>query len=181
MRGISMAGQSDNAEPSGTKIGQFLVNRGVIMIKEMKEIGVLKCDHGKKIQAETMILRTARSSTRIDQKTYGIKLEVLEDGDISDSALLDFDESEEFCNAIQFIFEAAQKVATQRTDYIETTFLSKDEIKVGFFQTTDQRQQAFVSLSLRGDSCFLAVQSLPAFLNLIVKARDHLLLKGATQ
>jgi hypothetical protein len=181
MRGLTLAGQSENAEPSGTKIGQFLANTGVIIIKEVKEIGTLSCDYGAKIKAQTMILRTARSSTRFDDKTYGIKLELLKNGEMLDSAVLDFDESEEFCNAIQFISEAAQKVANQRTDYIETIFSTKDHITIGFYQSTDQHQQAFVTLSRHGDTCFLTIQSIPAFLQLVVKARDHLVKKGAGQ
>ena len=60
-------------------------------------------------------------------------------------------EAEEFGNAIQFIFDAAQKLRTQRTDYIEATFSSKDSIEVGFYQTTAQDQKAYVKLG-RGAS-----------------------------
>ena len=181
MRGLTLAGQPNNAEPSGTKVGQFLANRGVIIIKEMKEIGTLTCEYGKKIQAETLILRTAKSSTRVDDKTYGIKLEMQNDGDELDSAVLDFDETEEFCHAIQFIYDAAQKISNQRTDYVETYFSTKDKIKVGFFQLTDRRQQAFISLSPGGESCFLDTYLIPSFKQLIQEARDHLVKKGAGQ
>ena len=175
------AGQFGNAAPSGTTVGKFLANRGIIIIKEIRDVGTLKCEHGAKLHAETLILSTAKSSTKIAEKTFGIRLERIMDGETEDRATLDFDEAEEFCNAVQFMVEAAQKIATGRTDYIEVCFSTKDSIQVGFYQTTDREQQAFIKLGDRAESTFLEVDSLPSFKKLVEAARSHLLQKGAPQ
>src|SRR4051812_36045462 len=110
MNEITEAISSSNSDEAGTKINRFLANKGVIIIKEMREIGSVKCEYGAKLQAGTMILATAKSSTRVSQKSYGIKLESTNSQERESSALLDFDESEEFTNAITFIYEASQRI-----------------------------------------------------------------------
>lgn len=179
MRGLTLAGQANQSEPSGTKVGQFLATRGVILIKEIKEIGTLAGEYGIELQAKTIILRTARSSTRVDDKTFGIKLIILKRGEETDTAVLDFDESQEFCNAIQFIHEASQKISNQKTDYIETSFSTKDKINVGFYQETNRNQLAFLTLGPVSEHCFLRTHLLPSLKQLIELAREHLIKKGA--
>ncbi|MCX7017273.1 MAG: hypothetical protein NTW86_32705 [Candidatus Sumerlaeota bacterium] len=173
--------QSDGAEASGTKVGRFLANRGVIIIKEIKEIGTLKCDYGSKIRVATVILTTAKGNARAQAKTFGVHLEILEDGNSKDTAFLDFDESEEFCSAITFIYEAAQRLGSERRDYTEAAFSTKDSIQIGFYQTTEGQQQAFIKLGLRGNSSFFQIASIQSFRNLIDAARTHLISEGADQ
>src|SRR5436853_418705 len=126
-----------------------------------------------------MILATARSSAKVSGKTFGIRLETVDSKDRKESAVLDFDESEEFSNAITFIHEAAQRLANEKRDYTEATFSTKDSIQIGFYQTTEQEQKAFIRLGIRGDLCFLPVSSLPSLKKLIETARTHLQRKGA--
>src|SRR5262245_28033314 len=79
MNELTPTGQAENVGASGTKVGKFLANRGVIIIKELKDIGTLKCEYGEKIHAETLILATAKSSTNIQAKTFGVRLESIKD------------------------------------------------------------------------------------------------------
>jgi hypothetical protein len=182
--GPEMSQTVDDPEDGGpgrprTIIGQFLAHRGVIIIKETREIGALKCEEGKKVAAETLMLATAKDSKKRLGKTFGIRLEALHDDGGTQSAVLDFEETEEFCNAIQFLYEAAQRLAPLKTDHTEATFATKDMIKVGFYQSTEQQQLAFIQLGDRGDFCFFQVASLPSFKKLIEAARSYLLLKRA--
>jgi hypothetical protein len=179
MNDITTTNDKSNPEGAGTKINRFLANTGVIIIKETKEIGTIKCNHEAKLKAETMILTTAKSSTKVSRKSFGIRLEVTDSEQHKSSALLDFDESEELSNAITFIHEASQRIVTEKRDYTEATFNTKDNIQIGFYQTVDQEQQAFVQLGTRGEMIFIPVSSLPTVKKLIEAARAHLIKKGA--
>ena len=173
------ASPGNSEDAGGTRINRFLANRGVIIIKETKDIGTIKCKYSAKLKAETMVLATAKSSTKVSQRSFGIKLESTDSKAHESSALLDFDESEEFCSAITFIHEASQRIVTEKRDYTEATFSTKDLIQIGFYQTVDQDQKAFVRLGVRGGLCFIPISSLPTVKRLIEAARDHLIKKGA--
>ncbi|MBI1831864.1 MAG: hypothetical protein HYR84_10480 [Planctomycetes bacterium] len=168
-----------STDEGGTKITRFLANKGVILIKETREIGSIKCEYGAKLKADTMILATAKSSTKVSQKSFGVRLESTDSKEREDSAHLDFDESEEFSNAITFIHEAAQRIANEKRDYTEATFRTKDHIEIGFYQDVDQVQKAFVRLGGRGEIVFIPITSLPIVKKLIEAARAHLIKKGA--
>ena len=171
--------EDGGSERPRTIIGRFLAHRGVIIIKETREIGALKCEQGKKVAAETLMLATAKGSKMRLGKTFGIRLEALHDDGGTQSAVLDYEETEEFCNALYFLHEAALRLAPLKTDHTEATYSTRDMIKVGFYQSTEQEQLAFVQLGDRGDPCFFQVASLPSFKRLIEAARSYLLLKGA--
>jgi hypothetical protein len=166
-------------ERARTIIGQFLAHSGVIIIKETREIGALKCEQGKKVAAETLTLATAKGSKKMLGKTFGIRLEAPLDDGGTQSAVLDYEETEEFSNAIHFLHEAAQRLAPMKLDHTEATFSTRDMIKVGFYQSTEQQQLAFIQLGDRGDFCFFQVSALPSFRKLIEAARSYLVLKGA--
>jgi hypothetical protein len=127
--------EDGGSEHPRTIIGRFLAHRGVIIIKETREIGALKCEQGKKVAAESMMLATARGGKKMLGKTFGIRLEALHEDGETQSAVLDYEETEEFCNAIHFLHEAAQRLAPLKTDHTEATFSTKDMIKVGFYQS----------------------------------------------
>ena len=162
-----------------TVIGRFLAHRGVIIIKETREIGALKCEQGRRVAAETLMLATVRGSRVRLGKTFGIRLEALDDHGGTQSAVLDYEETEEFCNAIQFLHEAGVRLAPLKTDHTEASFSTKDLIKIGFYQSTDQQQLAFIQLGDSGELCLFQVGSLLSFKKLIEAARAYLLLKGA--
>jgi hypothetical protein len=168
-----------NPDGGGTKINRFLANRGVIIIKEIREIGSMKCDYGVKLKAETVILATAKSSTKVSQKSFGIRLESIFSEDDEFAAYLDYDETEEFSNAITFVFEAAQRIACEKRDYTEAVFSTKDDISVGFYQDLDQDQKAFLRLGSGSRSIFMSVPFLLSVKKLVDAARAHLIKKGA--
>ena len=162
-----------------TMIGKFLAHRGIIIIKETREIGALKCEQGRRVVAETLTLATAKGSKTMLGKTFGIRLETPLDEGGSRSAVLDYDEAEEFCHAIDFLHDAARRIAPLKTDHTEATFSTRDEVQVGFYQSTEQQQLAFIRLGDGGDFCFFQVASLPSFRRLIEAARSYLVVKGA--
>jgi hypothetical protein len=176
----SVADSEDRgSDRARTAIGQFLTHRGVIIIKETREIGSLKCEQGKKVAAETMTLATAKGSRKMLAKIFGIRLEATLDDGGTRSAVLDFEEAEEFCNALYFLHEAALRLAPLKTDHTEATYSTRDMIQVGFYQSTEQEQLAFVQLGESGDFCFFQVAALLSFKRLIEAARSYLVVRGA--
>ena len=121
-----------------------------IIFKEIKDIGTLKCEYGVKLHGETLGTEHREEQHKVSERqAFGIRVEQIKDGETEDTAVLDFDESEEFCNAIDFMVDAARKIATGRTDYIEASFSTKDSIQFGSYQTPDREQKAFIKLGER--------------------------------
>src|SRR5258708_7784152 len=101
------------------------------------------------------------SSNNVPQKRFGIWLELMASQESGGSAPLDFDEIEEFNNAITFIHEASRRIANEQRDYTEVKYRTKDQIEIGFYQTVEQEQKALVRLGGSGVVCFIPVLSLP--------------------
>ena len=175
---MATTGQSDGGQ-DGTRLGRFLADRGVIILKEMRPVGSMKCNHGAKISVETMILTTAKSSTRISDKSFGIRFETIDSDERERIANLDFDESEEFGKAVTYFFDVAKRIILEQRDYTEATFSTKDGIQVGFYQDVDQNQTAFFRVGSSGDLLFFRPEDLPKIRSLVDQTRAHLMKKGA--
>jgi hypothetical protein len=163
----------------GTRIGRFLSDRGVIILKEMRPVGAMKCNHGARISVETMILTTAKSSTRISEKSFGVRFETKDANDSESLTNLDFDETEEFAKAISYFYEVSKRISSEQRDYTEATFSTKDGIQVGFYQDVDQNQLAFFRGGRVGDLLFFRTEDLPKLRTLVDQGRAHLMKKGA--
>lgn len=167
------------ASEEGTKIGRFLADRGIILLKETRPIGSLRCQHGYKIEVGTIILTSTKNSTRPTRKTFGVRFDVSEGGNQGRIGSLDFDEIAEFANALAYFHAAAGRIANERRDYTEATFSTKDGIQVGFYQTVDQDQHAFFTSHPAGKAAFMSIDDLMKLKALIDQARVHLAKKGA--
>ncbi len=86
MNEITAVEGDSRLDEGGTKINRFLANKGVIIIKETREIGTIKCEYGAKLKAATMILATAKSSKKVSQKSFGIRLDSSDSKEREDSA-----------------------------------------------------------------------------------------------
>jgi glutaredoxin-related protein len=167
-------------EETGTNVKRFLSMRGTLMMKEFRDVNVIKCEYGKKINIATVIISTMATTTKRSEIRYGIKFEALdEDGQDAGTAFMDFDEFDELISALEYINKLAQEMFNQQRDYTEVHFITKDNIKFGFFQQ-EGRQLGFIELDNYRGHAFLSLPMLDFVRKNVVFAKDFLLSKGAT-
>ncbi len=147
-------------------------------MKQFHEIGTQKSDYGTKLTVSTLLFAFAQG-TKAD-RTFGLKLEH-EDRDARiESCLIDFDEVKELLLAIKHLLGMAKQMAAEQIDYTEFEYVTRDSLKVGFYQNTDGQQQAFFDVSPGGSFMFLTFDQLRNVFELIRKGREYLIEKGAT-
>ena len=112
--------------------------------------------------------------------SYGVRVERQDEEEkTNSSAYFDFDEIAEMVDAIDFIKSSAAQMAGQQRDYTEVTYSTKDRAKLGFFQDSG-KQQFFVHLEQHRSISFLADLGFQRFKLLLLKAKEHLLSRGAS-
>jgi hypothetical protein len=162
---------------SGTNFKKFLADRGVVMVKEFRPIGQFKGRFKDILSFETMLLTIVQGNKK--KINYGVRIERQDgDGDSDGSVFLDFDELDELLDAIKFIHSTAKELSSQQRDHTEVSYSSKDEAKVGFYQTSEE-QQAFFGLPHSRGTTFLSVSKLIEIESLIAKSKQHLVSCGA--
>jgi len=177
MNGLVSAKKDSNSEEHGTNVGRFLAKRGLLLMKESRDVAAVRCDYGNKLIVSTLILSTAKSTR--GNTSYGIRFgHTDEEGIERESAFLDFDEIEELIGAFEFVDNLARQMLNEQRDYTEVTYSTKDNIKFGFYQSEGQ-QQAFIDVGGYGNSVFLDVDKLQSLKRTIQTATQHLVSKGA--
>lgn len=166
-------------ETPGSTVKSFLASRGLLIIKEFRPINVVKCEYGTRINLETAIISTMASATIPGKVSYGVKFEMQDtQGDEQGSAFLDLDEFDEVISALEFINKLALEMANQQRDYTEVNFVTKDDIKFGFFQS-EGRQLAFTKLQSYGNSAYLNLNMLKFVKENLEWAKSYLISRGA--
>jgi hypothetical protein len=169
--------EAEKEGEKSTNLGRFMTKRGILLMKEFRQIGIASGDYGDRIVVSTLIISQARSTKGNVQ--FGIRFEHYDDaGDLRDSGFLDYDEIAELMGALDFVDTLAGQMVTQKRDYTEINYLTKDNLKFGFFQSNDG-QQAFVDISGYGRSLFLSLGELQDLKQTIGRAKEHLVSKGA--
>ena len=163
-------------EPA-TEAARFLAKRGHVVMKQFHEIGKVKCDYGTKLTFSTLIFAIAQATT--GDRTFGLKIEHESTEGYEESCLVDFDELKELLLAIKHLLGLAKQTATERNDYTEFEYITKDYLKVGFYQDTNGHQQAFFDVAPGGSMMFLGFEDLRTVFELIKKGREYLIEKGA--
>jgi hypothetical protein len=69
-------------------------------------------------------------------------------------------------------------MATERRDYTEVIYATKDNIQFGFFQDTGGDQKGFIMLN-RHTHFFISVDKFEAVREVLRKAAEHLVNEGA--
>lgn len=164
-------------EESATNAGKFLAKRGYVVMKQLREVGKLKCDLGTKLSFTTLVLAIAQGAK--GDRTFGLKIEHETEEGHFESCLVDFDELKELLLAIKFLIGHAKQTSAERTDYTEYEYVTRDELKVGFFQDPAGRQEAFFDVRPGGAMMFLTFDQLRTIFDLVKKGREYLLEKGA--
>ncbi len=160
---------------------RFLSMRGVLLMKEFKDIGAIRTQHYKKISLSTVILSATSPNNQVANTSFGAKFEEIdEDGDTAGNAFIDFDEIDDFISGLYFLENASKQMATQQRDYTEIIYSTKDDVKYGFFQSNGS-QQAFINIKGYGDVVFLSFPQLFSLRNWMMDAKRHLSGRGAKQ
>lgn len=165
------------ADEPATRAGQFLVRRGHVVMKEFRDFGSFKCDHGTKLSVQTLVFAIASGTN--GERTFGIKLEHENPNKYDESCLIDFDELKELLLAIKFLLQLAQEKQGTVSDYTEYQYVSRDSFTVGYFQDVSGRQQAFIDVSPGGGMMFVGFEGLRKLFEFIKAGREHLISKGA--
>ena len=163
-------------EPA-TTAGKFLARRGHVVMKQFHDIGKLRCDAGTKLTFTTLVFAIGQGSK--GDRTFGLKIEHEAEDRQYESCLVDFDELKELLLAIKYLIGLAKDAAVERTDYTEFEYVTRDQLKVGFFQEINGRQQAFFDVSPGGEMMFLTFDQLRTVFELVKKGREHLIERGA--
>ena len=176
MSEIIEGSSGNSAEQKGTNVRRFLATRGLLVIKEFREIGVVKSEYGQRIKVSTLIMAVGKSAPR--ENTYGVRLETRDDEkNLQDTSFLDLDETGEFLEALEFIQTAAKRMTSHQRDYTELTYSTKDDVTFGFYQSAEE-QQPFIKVGTGADTLFLSFEKLEVFKRAILQAREYLLRRG---
>lgn len=160
-----------------TRVGEFLVKRGHVVMKQFRDFGSFKCNYGTKLSIQTLIFAIASGVT--GERTFGIKVSHQNPNEFDESCLIDFDELKELLLAIKYLLQLAQEKQGTPSDYTEYQYISKDSFRVGFYQDNSGRQQAFIDVSPGGGMMFVTFDHLRKLFELIKSGREHLISKGA--
>jgi hypothetical protein len=164
-------------EEPATRAAKFLARRGHVVMKQFHEIGTMKCDLGTKLTFTTLVFAIAQNAK--GERTFGLKIEHETRNGRNESCLVDHDELKELLLAIKYLVGLAKQTSVERSDYTEFVYVTRDSLKVGFFQEDNGRQQAFFDVSPGGEMMFLSLEQLRMVFELIKKGREYLLEKGA--
>lgn len=164
-------------EEPPTAVGKFLAKRGLLVIKQFREIGKIECNYGTTLVVSTLVLAVAKGST--GEQTFGLKFEHESQDGLQESCLVDFDELKELLLAIKHLISLSDKTETEEFDYTEFEYQTKDFLRVGFYQEPKGRQQAFFDVSPGGSMMFIGFGDLRRIFELIKRGREYLIEKGA--
>jgi hypothetical protein len=178
MSEISVTHAPDQPDSPGTKAGKFLARRGVLLLKEFREIGKMVDNYGAKMIMKTFIVSIAKSSTTKPDITYSVCLEQANDRQEA-SALMDYEEVEELDKALQYIGKLAVRLSNEKRDYTEVICRTKDSVQFGFYQQKNGSQQAFINLNSRSHF-FVPIPAFEDFRELLGQASAHLASRGAS-
>lgn len=171
--------QSKGKEESGTNVGRFLAKRGLLLMRESREIGTVKCDYGNRIIISSLIISAASASLIRGETSFGVRFDLTdENGQAQGGAFLDLDELDELIAALNFVGTLAKDLLNQERDYTEVAYSTKDNMRFGFYQLHGQ-QQAFIDVTGYGNSIFISVLKLQSVRQTIENAMKHLLSRGA--
>ncbi len=162
----------------GTESARFLARRGVVLVKEFRPVGKFLGQRGELLAFETLSLKVVSGNSK--KCSYGMKVDLYDSEDNFDSSVcLDFDELDEFLQAIVFFQATARDLLVQKRDHTEVSYSTKDDARVGFYQKSGE-QTAFLALPGGSNTVFFPVEELSDIVNYISKAKEHLLSCGAS-
>lgn len=163
---------------TGTEARRFLARRGVVAVKETRDIGIVPGLYVDDLLVSTMVIAIVKGPHR--DMSYSVKIERRdEEKNTTSSVLLDYDEVPELLEGFDFISDKTLEIKGLQRDYTEVTYATKDAARFGFFHNRGD-QQIFVALEPHGHTTFLTDYDFPKLRALLSQAKLHLESKGAS-
>jgi hypothetical protein len=165
-----------HAQEEGTsRIQEFQSQKGILIIKEFFEIGMVKGQYGSDL--EFSILRLTNPNGNVSLK--GLKLSSSKRGSYStdeQSALLDEEEVDALITALQYMVQIQnEKGSDKNMPYTEYIFRAKDGFEIGFMVNKGE-YTAFSSVGRIGAiSAFFKYADLGAILSKAQEAKSKLM------
>ena len=154
--------------PESTKLKSIMLRKGVLSKRDFTKIGKVECDFLANIGVELIKFTTLKGKDI--SVSFGVKLEASKDDEDDKSALLDMDEVPDFMSAIHIVTEAKAKLVTEKYDYSEMTYSTKDGVRVGLYKT-EGRVQFFIHVD--GRTVFLNADAINEILSLMNLAQGR--------
>lgn len=164
-------------EEPATDAGRFLAKRGHVVMKQFREVGRVGCLYGNELIFSTLLFAIAQGTR--GERTFGIRIEHESSDGTEEACLVDFDELKELLLAIKHLLGTAKQSATEQSDYTEFEYITRDSLKVGFYQESSGKQQAFFDVAPGGTMTFLSFDGLRQIFEIIKKGREYLIELGA--
>lgn len=155
----------------GSTMRRFLAERGVIMMRESRTIGIVSTAYGTPLEVGGQVLVIVKNTER--QVSVGVKFEQDEsDTKLGSASFVDADELDEFLGAFAFITTSAKQMAHDHRAYTEVTYVTRDDVTIGFYQD-GLKQQAFMRLGIGSPLMFFRVDAIQDIRAAVVQAREH--------
>jgi len=155
---------------TGTKLEAFLGKHGQILVKDLYDVGHVKCEYesiGAGVDMKGIVIYEPGSS----QKIKGLRVEVTQSGSRSSISFIDMDELQSLSDAIAYVSDLSKKWAGQiHQPYTEITYISKGEFDLGFYQEGTKATAYVRSGTLGNTIAFLKTGQLDAMKDVVDKA-----------
>lgn len=151
-----------------TKLEEFSVKTGVVIVRGFEEIGTISGLYSTSIKVEAKEFINVSTG----KKEYGITIEVKkEDGryDKERTSYIDYDEIDSLISGIDYIAKV-NKAATKFSNF-QADYNTKGDFKVSTFSTNEKIMVAIASGRIGSVSAYYNISSLPEIRGLIEKAK----------
>ncbi len=127
--------QEEGVKGSSSKIKATLSDKGKILIKDFYSLGTIKCLPSGTMEISALVLYEPGKEA---ERQRGVKI-TINSGDAekrSNSIYIDNDELNYFNGVVVYMIQVSTLWKGTNRDSSETTFTTKDNLRLGFFQRT---------------------------------------------
>jgi len=167
-------------EPA-TAIEKFMARRGVLIVKDFYNVGMVSGQLGTSLEIKMLILSSAGGPSAA-QKIFGVRFSRPAAGryESEEVSFLDFDECVALLDALGFMQNLAIKMAQEQHEYTEVIFVTRGGMRIGFYQE-GREQSAFAKVGgpIGGKRCWLTMDGLAEVKDLVQQAVTRLREMGA--
>jgi len=146
--------EGEYKEPA-TKLEAFLGKKGELIVKDFYKLGEVAGRYGSKIEFSVLVIYEPGKES---QRIRGLKIEVSEGGryERSNTSFLDLEEIESLSKALEYMGELSARWKDIKKEYTEVVFSTKDDFKIGFYQTGNELTAFSSSGYIVKASCFFS-------------------------
>jgi hypothetical protein len=157
------------AQPK-TNIEKFIAQKGEVIIKSYTELGSISGDFGSNVSVDAKEFLNASSG----RKTFGISIEVKEGGkyEKSNTSYIDDDEIDSLIKGIDYVSKIDKTIT--KLDNFEAQYITRGECKIIVYSLKSGISAAIDSGTLGRATCFLSLEQLQKFKDLVVAAKTKI-------